>query len=100
MATKHQFARLITSAFVHLSLTHILLNMVALGFIGPFLERAMGWWRYLATYLLAAFGGSLLVYAIGAHFGAVAGASGRSTACSPPRSCWAGACSWTCVRCW
>jgi membrane associated rhomboid family serine protease len=76
VATKHQFARLITSAFVHLSLTHILLNMLALGFIGPFLERALGWWRYLALYLLAALGGSLLVYAIGAHFGAVAGASG------------------------
>ena len=76
VADKHQFARLITSAFVHLSLIHIGLNMLALGFIGPFLERAMGWWRFLATYLLSAFGGSLLVYAIGGHYGAVAGASG------------------------
>ena len=76
VAVDHQFGRLVTSAFVHLSLTHIVLNMVALGFIGPFLERAMGWWRYLATYLLAAFGGSLLVYAIGSDFGGVAGASG------------------------
>lgn len=76
VAHRHQFARLITSAFVHLSPAHILLNMVALGFVGPFLERAMGWWRYLATYLLSALGGSLLVYAVGSHFGAVAGASG------------------------
>ena len=76
VAKDHQFGRLVTSAFVHLSIIHITLNMVALGFIGPFLERAMGWWRYLATYLLAAFGGSLLVYAVGADYGPVAGASG------------------------
>jgi membrane associated rhomboid family serine protease len=76
VADNHQFARLITSAFVHLNLIHIALNMLALGFIGPFLERAMGWWRYLALYLLAALGGSVLVYLVGSQFGAVAGASG------------------------
>ena len=76
VAQNHEFIRLATSAFEHLSPTHVLLNMLALGFVGPFLERAMGWWRYLATYLLSAFGGSLLVYTFGSHYGAVAGASG------------------------
>ena len=76
VAVDHQFGRLVTAAFVHLSLTHIALNMLALGFVGPFLERALGWWRYLAMYLLAALGGSLLVYAVGADFGGEAGASG------------------------
>lgn len=68
--------RLLTSAFLHLSLTHLILNMVALGVVGPFVEREIGWWRYLATYLLAALGGSVLVYAGGDHLNAVAGASG------------------------
>ena len=71
-----QFDRLLTSAFLHLNLTHLLLNMLALGFVGPFVERAMGWWRYLAVYLVAALGGSVLVYIGDDHLNAVAGASG------------------------
>ena len=76
VAHNHQFIRLITAAFLHLNLTHLLLNMVALGFVGPFLERALGWWRFLAVYLISALGGSALVYAGPGHFTAVAGASG------------------------
>lgn len=71
-----QFNRLITAAFLHLNMTHLVLNMVALGFVGPFVERALGWWRYLVVYLLGALGGSVLVYAGDDHLNAVAGASG------------------------
>lgn len=76
VAHGHEFLRLITSAFLHLSVTHIVLNMIALGFVGPFLERALGWWRFLAVYLIAALGGSVLVYLAPGHFTRVAGASG------------------------
>lgn len=76
VAHGHEFARLITSAFLHLSVTHIVLNMIALGFVGPFLERALGWWRLLALYLIAALGGSVLVYLGPEHFNSTAGASG------------------------
>lgn len=72
----HEFFRLITSAFLHLNLTHLVLNMVALAFVGPFVERILGWWRFTAVYLLAAFGGSVAVYYSPDHFNAVAGASG------------------------
>lgn len=71
-----QWPRLIGSAFLHLNLTHLLLNMIALGFVGPFVERELGWWRYLSVYLLAALGGSTLVYVGPDHLNAVAGASG------------------------
>ena len=72
----HEFSRLITSAFLHLNLTHLVLNMVALAFIGPFVERVLGWWRFGAVYLLAAVGGSVAVYYSPDHLNAVAGASG------------------------
>jgi membrane associated rhomboid family serine protease len=72
----HDYYRLITSAFLHLNLTHLILNMIALAVVGPFVERVLGWWRYLAVYLLAALGGSVAVYWAPDHFNAVAGASG------------------------
>ncbi|MCW2527704.1 MAG: rane protein [Pseudonocardiales bacterium] len=75
-AHSHEFYRLITSAFLHLNLTHLVLNMIALAFVGPFVERAFGWWRFTAVYLLAAVGGSVAVYYSPDHFNAVAGASG------------------------
>ncbi len=75
-AQGHEYTRLITSAFLHVSVLHIAMNMLALGFIGPFVERAMGWWRYLCTYLLAALGGSVAVYLFGERLVPVAGASG------------------------
>ena len=72
----HDFGRLITSAFLHLNLTHLILNMIALAFVGPFVERILGWWRFSAVYLVAALGGSVAVYFSPDHFNAVAGASG------------------------
>lgn len=71
-----QWPRLVGSAFLHLNLTHLALNMLALAFVGPFVERELGWWRYLSVYLLAALGGSTLVYVGPDHLNAVAGASG------------------------
>jgi membrane associated rhomboid family serine protease len=62
VAVYDQFYRLLTSAFLHDGLTHILFNMWALWVIGPALERWLGRTRFLAIYFLSALGGSVLVY--------------------------------------
>lgn len=71
-----QYYRLLTAAFLHANLLHIALNMISLGFVGPYLEREIGWWRYLLVYVLSALGGSAAVYAFGSEFVPVVGASG------------------------
>ncbi|MEO8888669.1 MAG: rhomboid family intramembrane serine protease [Jatrophihabitantaceae bacterium] len=73
---QHDYYQLITSAFVHVSLLHIGANMLALGIVGPLLERQLGPWRYSALYLLGALGGSALIYAFGSAGQPVVGASG------------------------
>jgi membrane associated rhomboid family serine protease len=67
--------RLITSAFLHIGVTHLALNMLALLLFGSELERALGRWRYLVVYLLSAIGGSVAILMFGAPLQAVAGAS-------------------------
>jgi membrane associated rhomboid family serine protease len=57
-----QYYRLITSAFLHVSVAHILLNMVALLIVGSPVEAALGRARFLILYVLAALGGSVLSY--------------------------------------
>ncbi|HEY2042574.1 MAG TPA: rhomboid family intramembrane serine protease [Jatrophihabitans sp.] len=57
----HEYLRLITSAFVHIGPIHLIFNMFALYMMGPGLERLLGWWRFLAIYLIAGFGGSVAV---------------------------------------
>ncbi len=68
--------RLMTSAFLHYGLTHILFNMLALYVVGPPLELALGRLRFGALYLLSALGGSVLVYLLSPLNSATAGASG------------------------
>jgi membrane associated rhomboid family serine protease len=68
--------RLVTSGFLHLSVTHIALNMLALYFIGLGLERVLGAWRYLSLYLLSLLGGSAAVMLFSSVSSASAGASG------------------------
>ncbi|WP_433300869.1 rhomboid family intramembrane serine protease [Actinoplanes sp. CA-030573] len=74
--------RLFTGAFLHelpggngTGLTHILFNMMWIATLGTFLERQLGWGRYLALYLLSALGGSVFIVLIDPHQGAI-GASG------------------------
>jgi membrane associated rhomboid family serine protease len=76
VAHNDQYLRLVTSAFLHYGLLHILLNMVALVMIGPYLERLLGMWRFASVYLIAALGSSVAVYAFDSQFVAAAGASG------------------------
>ena len=72
----HSYYRLLTAAFLHVSVLHIASNMLALAIIGPPLERLLGMWRFTAVYLLAGLGGSAAVYAFGQTNTAEVGASG------------------------
>lgn len=73
--------RMITAALLHtpfqgpISLTHIAFNMYALFVFGPMLEHILGRVRFLALYLIAAFGGSVAVLLL-APGSVVVGASG------------------------
>jgi membrane associated rhomboid family serine protease len=69
--------RMITAAFVHSpgSIFHILFNMYSLFIFGPLIENLVGRGRFLALYLLAAFGGSVAVLLLAPSI-VVVGASG------------------------
>jgi len=69
--------RMITSAFMHSpsSILHILFNMFSLFIFGPIIENLVGRGRFIALYLLAAFGGSVGVLLLSPG-SVVVGASG------------------------
>lgn len=68
--------RLLTSAFMHYGITHLLFNMYALYIVGPPLEIWLGRQRFGSLYVLSAMGGSVLVYLLAPLNAATAGASG------------------------
>ena len=57
-----QIWRLLTCAFLHGGIIHILCNMYALYALGPQVEILFGRVKYIIIYLLSAIGGSLLSY--------------------------------------
>jgi len=71
-----EYYRLLTSAFLHSGVFHLLLNMYALFMFGPQLEAALGRWRFGALYVVSALGGSALSYAFSAPNRPSLGASG------------------------
>jgi membrane associated rhomboid family serine protease len=66
----------LTAAFLHSTPLplHLMFNMYALYIVGPYLEQRLGRSRFLATYLLSALGGSVLVLLL--HAAGGVGASG------------------------
>lgn len=76
--------RLVTSAFLHIGLMHLLFNGFAMYFFGQVAEPILGSAKFLALFLLAAVGGNLLnsqitwdaILESGAQPGISAGASG------------------------
>lgn len=71
-----QWYRLVTSAFLHYGLAHILFNMWALWAVGPQLEQWLGRLRFGVLYGLSGLGGSVLIYLLSPLNSASAGASG------------------------
>lgn len=68
--------QLMTSTFTHVEVWHIGFNMLALWFLGPALEAAVGRARFLAIYLGSGLTGSVLVYLLADLSASTAGASG------------------------
>ncbi len=68
--------RLITSAFIHIGIIHLLVNCYSLYVIGPQLESFLGKWKFLLIYLLSAIAGNLLSISFGSSLKISAGASG------------------------
>lgn len=52
--------RLITAAFLHANLLHVLFNLLIFGYVGPRAEAAFGRGRFAALYLGAALSGTLV----------------------------------------
>jgi membrane associated rhomboid family serine protease len=71
-----EYYRLLTSAFMHGGILHIMFNMWVLLALGPTLESLLGRSRFLALYLLSALGGSVASYAFGQPNIPSVGASG------------------------
>ncbi|MFZ5479333.1 MAG: rhomboid family intramembrane serine protease [Myxococcota bacterium] len=76
--------RLLTCALLHADLTHLLMNMIFLAWVGAALESLIGWAGVGALFLVTVFGGSALsgafsnepsVGASGADFGYLAAAA-------------------------
>ncbi len=68
--------QLLTSMFTQVEIWHIGFNMLALWFLGPQLEAAVGRARFLALYLLSGLTGSLFVYWLAPVHTPTLGASG------------------------
>lgn len=66
----------ITSAFTHVEVWHIGMNMLVLWFLGPQIEAVLGRARFLALYLASALGGSTFVLWFASEHGSTLGASG------------------------
>jgi membrane associated rhomboid family serine protease len=76
VAADGQYERLLTAAFMHYGIAHLLLNMWALYVVGQPLEQWLGRVRFTALYGLSALGGSVMVYLFAAPNSLTAGASG------------------------
>jgi rhomboid protease GluP len=73
--------RLLSSMFIHASITHIVFNLAALAYIGGYTERSIGIGRYLVIYFLsgifaALFHGVIASYVLGSGQTLLIGASG------------------------
>ena len=58
-----QWWRLITPVFVHIGLTHILMNGFSLYFLGQMTERLFGHWRFFLLSFIAGFAGNVASFA-------------------------------------
>jgi membrane associated rhomboid family serine protease len=68
--------QVVTSMFAHAELWHLASNMLALYFLGPMLESAVGRTRFLAIYLVSGLTGSAMVMALTHPYAQTLGASG------------------------
>ncbi|WP_461207689.1 rhomboid family intramembrane serine protease [Clostridium sp. DL1XJH146] len=72
---KGQYYRLITAAFLHGGILHLLVNMYALRALGPLVERVYGRNKFIAIYFVAGIVGNIFSYSF-VHNSLSVGASG------------------------
>lgn len=73
-----QWYRLVTSAFLHFGIYHLVNNMIMLVCLGSYLERALGMVKYAVFYFTSAVGSSLTSMAVMLHTGDIAVSGGAS----------------------
>ena len=61
---RHEYWRLLTACFLHYGPLHISVNLFALYFLGPDLERSLGSLKFLIGYVLSGLGSGALVVAL------------------------------------
>ncbi|MTW84063.1 rhomboid family intramembrane serine protease [Virgibacillus dakarensis] len=66
--------RIVSSMFLHIGLLHLFMNMLALYYLGPGVERIYGSGRFIIIYFLSGIGAGLASFAMSANVSA--GASG------------------------
>lgn len=66
--------RVISSMFLHIGFFHLLMNMIAVYYLGTLVERIYGSWRFIVIYFLAGIGGGLASFTFTTNVSA--GASG------------------------
>lgn len=71
-----EYIRLITSAFLHIGLIHLILNMYSLFIVGSQVEYFYGKVKYVIVYIFSALMGSLFTVALSPENTVSAGASG------------------------
>lgn len=71
--------RLITPVFLHIGFLHLIMNSLALYYMGPLVERIFGNSRFILIYLFAGFAGALASFALSPNISA--GASGAIFGC-------------------
>ncbi len=72
----NEYYRIIMAMFLHGSVIHFLMNMVALYFLGTAMERVMGHVRYLGLYFIAGIGSGVMIVLLGEPYQLTIGASG------------------------
>lgn len=70
----NEWWRIISSTFLHIGVLHLIMNMLAVYYLGTIVERIYGRWRFLLIYFLAGIGGGLASLAFTVNVSA--GASG------------------------
>ncbi|MGY3750902.1 rhomboid family intramembrane serine protease [Vagococcus acidifermentans] len=75
---QHEYWRFVTPIFVHIGLTHLLLNSVSLYFVGRILEDVLGHVRFFLVYMLSGILGNVISFGFGRNFQSVS--AGASTA--------------------
>ncbi|WP_127848697.1 rhomboid family intramembrane serine protease [Lacticaseibacillus hulanensis] len=71
----HEWWRLLTPIFLHIGITHLVVNMVTLWILGRVTEQAFGHWRFLVIYLVSGITGNFAGLLFGSTSAVAAGAS-------------------------